>query len=331
MHNAHKLSNLPPAILLMGPTASGKSRLALKIAKYFPVEIISVDSAQVYRHMDIGTAKPDAATLTATPHHLIDIIEPYERYSAAQFRDDTLNIMHAISQRGKIPLLTGGTLLYFRALLQGLSELPPANEKLRAKIEATAKDLGWSAMHQTLHQLDPESAARIQPNDRQRIQRALEICHLADKPMSALINQPRDNDFPYHAIKIALLPSDRSVLHQSISQRFDKMIASGLIEEVRELRVKFNLDSDMPAMRCVGYRQVWMYLDNAIDRTKMAEMGTAATRQLAKRQLTWLRGMRNETLKEFDCLDKDLTNQVLTYLQNSCLPLTLQFAQGKLN
>ncbi len=315
-------TNLPPAIFLMGPTASGKSKIAIEIAKYFPVEIISVDSAQVYRHMDIGTAKPDSATLAEIPHHLIDLIDPDESYSAALFRSSALKIMCEITLRDKIPLLVGGTMLYFRTLQQGLSELPPANKILRTKIDLMAKEQGWPAMHQELHQLDPISAARIKSTDSQRIQRALEICYITNKPMSELLNKPKNANFPYHTTKIALIPSQRTALHKLISQRFDKMISSGLIEEVQSLQTKFSLDANMPAMRCVGYRQAWMFLDQQINLATMHEMGCAATRQLAKRQLTWLRSMRGTELKEFDCLANDLQEQIIRYLQNQMSAMT---------
>ncbi|WP_219909429.1 tRNA (adenosine(37)-N6)-dimethylallyltransferase MiaA [Nitrosovibrio sp. Nv4] len=301
----------------MGPTASGKSDIALGIARYLPVEIVSVDSAQVYRHMDIGTAKPDAESLAAVPHHLIDLIEPQARYSAAQFLSDALGAMREIMQRGNIPLLTGGTMLYFTALLDGLSELPSADSGVREIIEAKAEEHGWLAMHKVLSRLDPVSAARIQPADSQRIQRALEVCYLTDKPMSEILKKPRRVSLPYRVVKIALIPSNRGLLHQRIAQRFEQMLKLGLIDEVRTIRDKFELNAESPSMRCVGYRQVLMYLEKEIDAERLRETGLAATRQLAKRQLTWLRSMKE--IQEFDCLEENLPQQVHRYLLDTGL------------
>lgn len=307
---------LPPAIFLMGPTASGKSKIALKIAENFPVEIISVDSAQVYRHMNIGTAKPDQSTLIKIPHHLIDLIDPDQNYSAAQFRHDALHAMQEITQCGKIPLLTGGTMLYFRALQEGLSPLPPADQNLRSTLENMANELGWPAMHQKLAELDQETAARIKPTDSQRIQRALEVCYLTQQPMSEILKMPRKTDFPFHTINIALIPSERSQLHLRIAQRFEVMLKSGLIDEVQAIRSEFpSLNRESPSMRCVGYRQTCLYLDNQINSTELHDMGIAATRQLAKRQLTWLRGMQTGTVQEFDCLTDDLNIRIQRFLQ----------------
>ena len=308
----HDFPAVPPAIFLMGPTASGKSGIALEIARHFPVEIVSVDSAQVYQHMNIGTAKPDAESMTAVPHHLINLIAPHERYSAAQFVSDALVAMREITERNNIPLLVGGTMLYFRALLEGLSELPSANIGIRTLIEARARDGGWPAMHDELLRLDPVSAARIQPGDSQRIQRALEICYLTDKPMSEILKKPKQAYLPFDAIRMALIPSNREVLHQRIAQRFEKMLEMGLIDEVCAIRDKFHLDDRSPSMRCVGYRQVSMYLDDAISLGTMREMALAATRQLAKRQLTWLRPLKG--VKEFDCLSENLPEQVCKHL-----------------
>lgn len=308
------LTRLPSAIFLMGPTASGKSQIALDIAKNFPVEIISVDSAQVYRHMDVGTAKPDQATLAKVPHHLINLIDPDQYYSAAQFRNDTLNVMHAITRRNKIPLLVGGTMLYFRALTDGLSVLPSADKHVRLTIENSAKELGWPAMHQQLAELDQESAARIKPTDSQRIQRALEVCYLTQQPMSEILKTPRQTDFPYHVINIALIPSDRSQLHLRIAERFEAMLNCGLINEVQLIRKQFPLSIESPSLRCVGYRQTCLYLDSKISASELQAMGIAATRQLAKRQLTWLRSMKTDKTKEFDCLANDLPDQVRRFL-----------------
>ncbi len=308
------LTRLPPAIFLMGPTASGKSQIALDIAENFPVEIISVDSAQVYRHLDIGTAKPDTETLIRIPHHLVNLIDPNQHYSAAQFRNGALNVMHEITQRNKIPLLVGGTMLYFQALQDGLSILPPADKNLRLMLENTANELGWPAMHQKLEELDQETAARIKPTDSQRIQRALEVCYLTQQPMSKILKIPRQADFPYHKISIALIPSDRSQLHLRIAERFEAMLSHGLIDEVQSIRQRFSLSIESPSMRCVGYRQTCLYLDNKINSADLHDMGVAATRQLAKRQLTWLRNIKIDEVKEFDCLTGDLTAQVQHFL-----------------
>jgi tRNA dimethylallyltransferase len=290
------MTALPPAIFLMGPTASGKTGLAVELAQRLPVEIISVDSALVYRDMDIGTAKPDAATLAVAPHHLIDLIAPTGVYSAARFRDDALALMADITARGRLPLLVGGTMLYFKALREGLSDLPQADAATRAQIEMEAAARGWPALHAELAQLDPETAARLQPTDAQRIQRALEVVRLSGQPMSALLRGKRDAELPYRVQAFALIPPDRAVLHANIATRFDAMLAHGLVEEVRGLRDKYLLDADMPAMRCVGYRQVWSYLDGEYDWDEMRDRGIYATRQLAKRQLTWLRGMADVTV-----------------------------------
>lgn len=311
-------THLPPAIFLMGPTASGKSRIALDIAAHFPVEIVSVDSAQVYRHMNIGTAKPDQATLSHTHHHLINLIDPNEQYSAAQFRNDALNVMQEITQRNKTPLLVGGTMLYFRALQQGLSALPPADQDLRRMLEDMAEQLGWPAMHQKLKTLDQETAARIKPTDSQRIQRALEVCYLTQQPMSALLKTPKQAEFPYRAINIALIPNERSLLHQRIAARFESMLNYGLIDEVQSIRRQFpSLNTESPSMRCVGYRQTCLYLDDKINAAELHDMGIAATRQLAKRQLTWLRHMKTDAVQAFDCLAGDLTTQVQCFLQKT--------------
>ncbi|CAE6485404.1 tRNA dimethylallyltransferase [Nitrosomonas nitrosa] len=299
----------------MGPTASGKSNIAIEIARHFPVEIISVDSAQVYREMDIGSAKPDKETQAAIPHHLIDLIDPDQHYSAARFREDALIKMNDITTRGKIPLLVGGTMLYFKALKEGLSELPSANEHVRKNIEMEADEKGWPSLHETLQKVDPLSAARIEPNDSQRIQRALEVYYLTGKPLSAIILEPKALHLPYRLTSMALLPSDRKVLHERIHLRFEKMIAMGLIEEVRSLRNRYDIHANTPSMRCVGYRQVYSYLDNQISFTQMQDMGIAATRQLAKRQLTWLRSMTD--YRVFDCLDQNLSHQIIAYLRTT--------------
>ncbi|MDD5241137.1 MAG: tRNA (adenosine(37)-N6)-dimethylallyltransferase MiaA [Sulfuricella sp.] len=296
----------------MGPTASGKTGVAVELVQRLPCEIISVDSALVYRGMDIGTAKPDTATLALAPHHLIDILDPTQSYSAAQFRADALRLMAEITARGNIPLLAGGTMLYFKALRQGLDVLPPADPTIRAAIDAIALESGWPALHAELARLDPVTSARLNPADSQRIQRALEICQITGRPMSELLGQGAAMELPYRVIALALQPSDRAVLHERIAQRFDVMLAQGLIEEVERLRRNFALEPSMPSMRCVGYRQAWQYLDGEFGLAELREKGIAATRQLAKRQLTWLRGM--EGVVEFDCLEPNLPAAVFDWL-----------------
>jgi len=303
----------PPAIFLMGPTATGKTRVAVALVRNLPVEIVSVDSSLVYRHMNIGTAKPDAETLKAAPHHLIDLVEPDEAYSAGRFRDDALAVMREITERGRIPLLVGGTMLYFKALREGLAELPKADPALRLVIDGMAAEQGWPALHQILARVDPETAARLSPNDAQRIQRALEVYFLTDRPLSALLKKPKYVYFPYRAIPLALVPGDRERLAQRIAQRFEDMLELGLIGEVRWLRRHYALDLSMPSMRCVGYRQVWKYLEGEYSLDVMRERAVAATRQLAKRQLTWLRTMKDVT--EFDCFAEGIAEEVLAYLK----------------
>lgn len=294
----------------MGPTASGKTSVAVELAQQLPVELISVDSALVFRDMNIGTAKPDAATLKTAPHHLIDIINPTEVYSAATFRADALHLMQDITSRGKIPLLVGGTMLYFRALRFGLSELPQADAQVRSEIDEQAEILGWPRMHDELRKVDPDTAARLKPNDSQRIQRALEIYRISGQPMSTLLSQQEAYQLPYNLIPIALIPSERKQLHQRIETRFVDMLKQGLLDELEDLQRKYVLNSEMPSMRCVGYRQAWQYLAGDIDKNDLLDQGIAATRQLAKRQLTWLRGMTDNI--EFDCLTSDLNTQVLS-------------------
>ncbi|HKB82452.1 MAG TPA: tRNA (adenosine(37)-N6)-dimethylallyltransferase MiaA [Burkholderiales bacterium] len=296
----------------MGPTASGKSGVAMQLTRRLPVEIVSVDSALVYRHMDIGTAKPDLDSRLKVRHHLIDVIEPTENYSAAQFRVDALEIMADIVERGRVPLLTGGTMLYFKALREGLSELPAANEDTRLVIDAMAADVGWPAIHRELERIDPVTSQRLDPNDSQRIQRAMEIFYLTGKPMSELIAAGKPVELPYRLISLALVPGKRGVLHQRIADRFEFMLELGLINEVRELREDYDLKPDLPSMRCVGYRQVWQYLDGEYGLGVLREKAVAATRQLAKRQLTWLRATRD--VRQFDCLAGDLQEQVEAWL-----------------
>ena len=303
----------PPAILLMGPTASGKTAVAVRLANALPCEIISVDSAQIYKGMDIGTAKPDAALLEKAPHHLLDVIEPHESYSAARFRDDALALMREITERDRIPLLVGGTMMYFRALTEGLNDLPEADSMVRLMIDTMAEEGGWPSVHARLAKVDPETAARLEPNDSQRVQRALEVYYLTNQPMSKLLQKPKYVYFPYTPIRISLVPSDREVLHLRIAQRFDEMMKAGLVKELAGLRDEYGLEPGMPSMRSVGYRQAWDHLEGRIDLATFREQGIAATRQLAKRQLTWLRAMENVT--EFDCLSEDLDEMVLEYVR----------------
>ena len=303
---------LPPAILLMGPTASGKSALALEIARRFPVEIVSVDSAQVYRGMDVGTAKPGAAERAAVQHHLIDVIDPGQSYSVAQFRADATRLMREIAGRGRVPLLAGGTMLYFKALREGLSDLPQADAAVRAAIEAEAREKGWPALHAELACVDAPAAARLNPADAQRIQRALEVYRITGKPLSALQGARAVDAAQFRFVSVALVPADRSVLHRRIERRFEAMLAAGLVEELAALRGKFALDPALPSMRCVGYRQAWEHLEGAYNLVTLRERGIYATRQLAKRQLTWLRGMPEP--KVFDCLAPDLGGQVVGHL-----------------
>ncbi len=297
-----------PAIFLMGPTASGKTGVAVELVQHLPVELISVDSALVFRDMDIGTAKPDAATLARAPHHLIDIISPTEAYSAAAFRHDALRLMADITARGKIPLLVGGTMLYFKALREGLSPLPQANPEVRAQLDEIIAQHGIGHLHAQLAAIDPETAARLHSTDTQRVQRAMEIYLVSGRPMSELIKQQAQDELPFHILPIALIPSDRAVLHQRIAVRFEQMLKQGFLDELRGLRDKYPLHRDMTSMRCVGYRQAWEFLEGEISESELLEKGIAATRQLAKRQLTWLRGME---VVEIDCLARDMQAQVM--------------------
>ncbi|MES9937845.1 MAG: tRNA (adenosine(37)-N6)-dimethylallyltransferase MiaA [Sedimenticola sp.] len=281
--------DLPLAIFLMGPTASGKTDLAIALTEHLPCDIISVDSALVYRGMDIGTAKPSAEELARAPHRLIDICDPSESYSAAQFREDALREMAEITAAGRIPLLVGGTMLYFRALQYGLSELPAANATVRARLEQDAALHGWQAMHERLAAVDPAAASRIHPNDPQRIQRALEVYELTGKSLTELQDRDGEQKLPYRLVKLVRAPREREVLHQRIADRFHKMLAQGFEAEVRGLLQQGNLVPDMPSMRSVGYRQMLKYLLGEWDRETMIEKGIIATRQLAKRQFTWLR------------------------------------------
>ena len=298
-----------PAIFLMGPTASGKTGAAVALAAALPVEVISVDSALVYRDMDIGTAKPDAVTLQQAPHHLINLIPPTQAYSAANFRQDALGLMADISARGRIPLLVGGTMLYFKALEQGMSGLPEADAQVRMSLDAEAAAIGWPAMHAKLAGIDALTAARLAPNDSQRIQRALEVHAISGRCLSDLIAEQSSQVLPYQVLKIALLPSDRQLLHERIAMRFEQMLAAGLVDEVRALLIKYPvLTAESTAMRCVGYRQVLHYLAGEIGLDELRDRGVFATRQLAKRQLTWLRSMPQ--VRALDCLQSNINELV---------------------
>jgi tRNA dimethylallyltransferase len=298
----------PPAVFLLGPTASGKTALSLELAAVFPVEIVSVDSALVYRGLDVGTAKPDAATRAAVPHHLIDIVEPTASYSAGRFRADALRVAAEVAARGRVPLFVGGTMLYERALMRGLAELPVADAPLRAQMEARAAAEGWPALHAELARVDPVTAARLDPADAQRIQRALEVFVVAGRPLSALLADQGPREPPLRALTFALEPADRAQLHRRIAERFRAMLAAGLLEEVAGLRTRHALDAAMPSMRTVGYRQAWETIEGLKPAATLAERGIAATRQLAKRQLTWLRAMQG--VGRLDCLRPDLAAEV---------------------
>ena len=289
------MNRLPPAISLMGPTASGKTDLAMYLCDKLPCEIISVDSALIYKGMDIGTAKPSTDERLAYPHHLIDIIDPAENYSVSQFREDALALMADINSRGKIPLLVGGTMMYFKVLLEGMSDLPDANPEIRAEIDSDAAKYGWPYVHQQLTAVDPESAARIHPNDPQRMQRALEVYRITKVTMTEWHRREQQNKpaFPYQLTQIALAPDDRSVLHQRIEKRFQQMLDLGFEEEVRRLYQRSDIHADLPSIRSVGYRQMWSYLTGEYDYAEMQYRGIVATRQLAKRQFTWLKSWQD--------------------------------------
>ncbi|MFC3459553.1 tRNA (adenosine(37)-N6)-dimethylallyltransferase MiaA [Massilia haematophila] len=312
-----KLDNARPlAVAIMGPTASGKTAAALAIARERPVEIISVDSALVYREMDIGTAKPTPEELAAVPHHLIDIIDPLDAYSVMQFRNDTLRLVAEIAARGRLPLLVGGTMMYFKGLTDGLDDLPTADAAVRARIDEEAARIGWPGMHAKLRLLDPVTAERLAPADAQRINRALEIIELTGKPMSELLARRDKPTLPFELVSFALETPDRSVLHKRIALRFDQMLGDsddqGIVAEVARLRARGDLTPNLPSMRCVGYRQSWDYLDGKIDRAALRETGIIATRQLAKRQLTWLRSMPERIVVDF--LGPDPAGEILRHL-----------------
>ncbi|UUD65857.1 tRNA (adenosine(37)-N6)-dimethylallyltransferase MiaA [Pseudomonas seleniipraecipitans] len=311
------MSSLPPAIFLMGPTAAGKTDLALALARVLPCELVSVDSALVYRGMDIGTAKPDKATLQTFPHHLVDIRDPAEAYSAAEFRRDALAAMADITSRGRIPLLVGGTMLYFKALLDGLADMPGADAEVRAGLEVQGLRDGWGALHDELLAVDPQSAARIHPNDPQRLVRALEVFRVSGITMTEL--RQRQNEasssaghFPYTVAQIAVAPAQRQVLHERIAQRFDLMLEQGFVAEVERLHQRGDLHAELPSIRAVGYRQVWDHLEGRLSAPLMRERGIIATRQLAKRQFTWLRSWEN--VHWLDSLDCDNLPRALKYL-----------------
>ena len=317
------IDTLPPAIFLMGPTASGKTDLALQLADTLPCEIISVDSALIYRGMDIGSAKPNAEILQKYPHHLIDILDPAQSYSAAQFRDDALQAMADITARGRIPLLVGGTMLYFKALTEGLAAMPSADPEVRTRLEQQAASEGWAALHTELQRIDPVSAQRIHPNDPQRLLRALEVWHISGQTMTQLrakqslekqqLLASNGAHLPYNVATFAIAPQQRSVLHERIAQRFQQMLEQGFIAEVEALRQRGDLHIDLPSIRAVGYRQAWAYLDGEYAYDEMIERGIIATRQLAKRQFTWLRSW--DDVEWLDSLSCNKMSQVLKRLE----------------
>jgi tRNA dimethylallyltransferase len=315
------MSRLPPALLLMGPTASGKTALALGIAERFPVDIVSVDSAQVFIGMDVGTAKPDAATLARHPHRLIDLISPEDRYSAARFRADALREMADIAAAGRVPLLVGGTMLYFKALREGLAELPEADPELRAHIDREAAARGWPALHAELARLDPATAVRLAPTDAQRIQRALEVVRASGRPLAAHLAEQASPVLPYRLLPLALVPGDRAVLHRRIAERFAAMLAAGLVGEVEALRARYRLDAGLPSMRSVGYRQVWSMLDGELPPGELRDRGIFATRQFAKRQLTWLKAWRgNDSIEAYDPLAEATAATILRRIEYHLAP-----------
>jgi len=306
-------SNLPPAIFLMGPTASGKTALAVALAKQFQTEIISVDSVLVYKGMDIGTAKPTLEERQGIPHHLIDILDPAEAYSTGSFRKSALELMNDITARGKVPILTGGTMLYFNSLFNGLAELPEADPEIRAKLDQELSINGKEAMHERLKSIDPESAQRIHPNDPQRVQRALEVYEISGKPITRFFSEAQQSTIPYKKIKIIVAPEHRKQLHEKIALRFRLMIEQGLIDEVKALYNRGDLTVDMPAIRAVGYRQTWSYLEGEYDLDTLIEKGIIATRQLAKRQFTWLR--RETDAISFISSETELVSKVLKHIK----------------
>ncbi len=309
-----KKQSLPPAIFLMGPTASGKTALSVKLAHVLNGEIISVDSALVFKGMDIGTAKPTQEERSGIPHHLIDILDPSESFSTGQFRAQALALMDAITRRGKVPILVGGTMLYFNALLNGLALLPEANPAIRAKLDQDLEQLGKEALHRRLASIDPLAAARIHPNDPQRIQRALEVYEISGKPLSSFFNVTQGEDLPYKKIKLIIAPPDRKILHDIIAHRFQNMLEQGFINEVETLYNRGDLNEKMPSIRAVGYRQAWAYLQGEDDFETMTEKAIIATRQLAKRQFTWLR--RETDAINFQSGQADLFQKILRVVMN---------------
>ena len=300
--------NLPPAIFLMGPTASGKTNLAIELCQTLPCEIISVDSALIYKGMDIGTAKPNADEQKKAPHQLIDILDPAQSYSVAEFRRDALSLMQQITARGNIPLLVGGTMMYYKALIDGLSPLPESDQEVRKTLEKQAKEQGWGALHKRLAKIDPVSAERIHPNDPQRLTRALEVYLLTNRSMTDLM-ATKSSPIPYDIKQFCIAPDERKVLHQRIALRFELMIEAGFQKEVEKLRARGDLHLNLPSIRCVGYRQMWQYLDDEYNFDEMREKSIAATRQLAKRQLTWLRSWQN--VHALDTFAEDNLSKVL--------------------
>lgn len=308
-------------LCLLGPTAVGKSALALMLAQRFEAqggaEIVSIDSAQVYDGMDIGTAKPTALERAQVPHHLIDLISPEASYSAGQFRRDALDVIAKIHTRGRVALLVGGTMLYYRALLEGLDDLPQADAALRTRIDTQAQLAGWPAMHAELARIDPSSAQRLSPQDGQRIQRALEVYYASGRPLSAW-QQRAGSPLPFDMTTVALLPTERSALHARIAARFSAMLDRGLVDELRALRTRYKLHADLPSMRAVGYRQAWQFLDQEIDATQLREQAEAATRQLAKRQLTWLRSFSNVHQVHVDLTNTNALPALSAQILNRC-------------
>ena len=308
----HEGEPLPPAVFLMGPTAAGKTDLAVALGELFPFEIISVDSALIYRGMDIGTAKPGPEVLARAPHHLINIVDPAQSYSAADFRQDALTLMADITTRGRIPLLVGGTMMYFKVLKDGMASMPPADAAVRQRLLDSARDHGWPYLHQQLARVDPEAAQRIKPTDSQRLQRALEVYQLTGKPLSQWHREQEAQSLPYRVTSLALAPVDRAILHERIALRFVRMLEEGFLDEVKSLYARPDLTTSLPSVRSVGYRQAWSYLDGELSYDDMVERGIIATRQLAKRQLTWLRGWPD--VHWLDSLSDNLSGDALNVL-----------------